>query len=54
MQWQSFILRANSAGRQAQDDSYDALVTGAETKRRNGPTDGARMDGAGWVLFTDS
>ena len=43
----SFILRANFEERQAQDDSYDALVTGAETKRRNGPMDGARMDAAG-------
>ena len=50
----SFILRANFAGRQALDDSYDALVTGAETERRNGPMNRAEMDVVGWVSFTES
>lgn len=50
----SFILRANFAERQALDDPCDALVTGAETERRNGPMKWVAMEAVGWVSFTDS
>lgn len=49
----SLILRANITERQALDDSYDAPVTGAETKRRNEQMDEARMVVMKWLFFAD-